>query len=89
MDLVDEAWGAAIHSAAFLEKPASLRDLPTASRLVAGDCLSPDGICPTKVVVEGSQSPVTGGLETKAGLAKLGLQEVVEHWIGAAWSEPW
>ena len=93
MDLVYEAWGAAIFSAASLEKPASPRDLLTASRCVAGVCLGPDGTCLTEVVSKWSLSPVTawdgqqtelGCLETKAGLAKLEPQEAVEHCIGAA-----
>ena len=92
MDLVDEAWGAAILSAVSLEDPASPRDLLTASRGVAGVCLGLNETCPTKVVSEGSPSLVTiwdgrltdpGGLGTKAGPTKLGPQ-AVEHWIGAA-----
>ena len=97
MDLVGEAWEAAILSAVSLENPASPRDLLTASRHVAEACLGPDGICFTKVVLEESSSLATawdgrptgpGGLGTKAGLAKLGPREAVGHWIGAAWSEP-
>ena len=70
--------GAAILSAVSLEKPAFPRDLLTASKLAAVECLGP-------IAWDGRLTD-PGGLGTKAG---LGPREGVGHWIGAAWSVLW